>query len=135
MTFRLRSLGRFLRVRKQMSIAVTLALCVVTAAFGAVVSYEYDELGRLRKIYYDSGMSVTYELDASGNRKTVTSAMSAGDVQFTSATFSGGEAAGLRTITIRATRTRGGNGAVAASYTITAGTATPVATTPRLTAR
>jgi YD repeat-containing protein len=47
-----------------------------------------------------------------------------GSLQFSAATYTGGESLSQRTITITATRASGSNGAVSASYTVTAGTAT-----------
>lgn len=36
------------------------------------VTYEYDDLGRLKKVIYDDGSHVTYQYDAAGNRTAVT---------------------------------------------------------------
>jgi YD repeat-containing protein len=41
------------------------------AAFAATTTYEYDTLGRLRKVTQDNGIQTTYTLDAAGNRLQV----------------------------------------------------------------
>ena len=33
-----------------------------------IANYTYDELGRLKTVTYDNGVSVVYEYDAAGNR-------------------------------------------------------------------
>lgn len=116
------SFGRIPGVTARLLGAVALAL--ICAVASADVTYEYDEAGRLRRATHDNGMITTYVLDAAGNRTQVTSAVAAGFLQLSASTYSGGEASGLRTITIAATRTFASNGAVSVPYTVTAGTAT-----------
>lgn len=90
----------------------------------AEVSYQYDEAGRLRRTTHSGDLAVDYALDAAGNRTSVTTAQSPGVVQLSTNSYSGGEAASQRTITITATRTEGSSGTVNLPYTVTAGSAT-----------
>jgi len=41
-------------------------------------SYEYDSQGRLKKITYANGTTVTYSYDATGNRTSVVTSCSGG---------------------------------------------------------
>lgn len=43
------------------------------AAFADTVNYEYDALGRLKKVTHSGGSVITYTLDAAGNRTEVAS--------------------------------------------------------------
>lgn len=54
---------------RQLAVAGAVAL-VSAAAFAATASYTYDNLGRLTKIVYSSGVVITYSYDAAGNRTT-----------------------------------------------------------------
>jgi len=69
---RLIRLGRISAARVR-ALAAALAMAVLGAAvvFGAQVTYEYDDLGRLKSASYEDGKQIDYELDAPGNRKTV----------------------------------------------------------------
>ncbi|ENW93029.1 hypothetical protein F904_02972 [Acinetobacter dispersus] len=48
-------------------------LCTPSIYAGSV-SYTYDNLGRVTKVTYSNGKSITYSYDAAGNRITVVSA-------------------------------------------------------------
>lgn len=55
-----------------LSVAVIVSAIAVTATLAATINYTYDELGRLRTVTYDGGITTTYTLDAAGNRTNVT---------------------------------------------------------------
>lgn len=42
--------------------------------FAGSATYTYDNLGRVTKVTYSNGKSITYNYDAAGNRITVVSA-------------------------------------------------------------
>lgn len=44
-----------------------LAAAVATAAIAADITYEYDELGRLVRVFDPAGQEITYQYDAAGN--------------------------------------------------------------------
>lgn len=46
---------------------------IFAAAFADTVTYEYDALGRLKKVTHSAGSAITYTLDPAGNRTEVTS--------------------------------------------------------------
>jgi hypothetical protein len=50
--------------------ALLAGACAVTS-FAASVTYEYDQLGRLRKAIYPDGTVIVYTLDPAGNRTSV----------------------------------------------------------------
>ena len=65
-------------------LAMTLFLCsalsgLAQAASGSV-TYQYDELGRLKSTTYNDNTATTYTLDAAGNRKQVATALPPGVV-------------------------------------------------------
>src|SRR5688572_21603374 len=78
--------------------SVVLASLTTIAALAATVSYQYDELGRLRKVIYEDGKVTEYALDPAGNRTAVNTAV-ASMLQFSAATFSVGDAWSMATIT------------------------------------
>ncbi len=45
-----------------------------SAIYAGSANYTYDNLGRVTKVTYSNGKSVTYSYDAAGNRVTVVSA-------------------------------------------------------------
>jgi len=65
---RIGALARGLRFALRL-LAATLGL--VTAASAVSVTYEYDQLGRLRKAIYEDGTVIVYTLDPAGNRTSV----------------------------------------------------------------
>ena len=88
------------------------------------VSYEFDELGRLRKVTHANGASTSYTIDSAGNRSgvsTVAAGASAGTIQFAAATQAIGEAAGTLSVTV--SRTGGSTGAVTVVYSTVNGSA------------
>ncbi len=44
----------------------------LASASAWATTYEYDELGRVKKVTYDDGSYVIYAYDAAGNRTVVT---------------------------------------------------------------
>jgi hypothetical protein len=49
---------------------ITLAVCALIFVFARsawTVTYEYDELNRLKKVNYENGAAIVYECDAAGN--------------------------------------------------------------------
>lgn len=46
----------------------------MSAIYAGSATYTYDNLGRVTKVTYSNGKSVTYSYDAAGNRVTVVSA-------------------------------------------------------------
>ena len=46
----------------------------MSTAYAGTATYTYDNLGRVTKVTYSNGKSVTYSYDAAGNRVTVVSA-------------------------------------------------------------
>ncbi len=53
---------------------VALALAASPAASLADVAYVYDSAGRLIRVTYSNGVSISYRYDASGNRQVITTA-------------------------------------------------------------
>lgn len=51
--------------------AFLFGLSAVSSAQTPDVTYEYDELGRLKKVEYGSGKGAAYFYDAAGNRQAV----------------------------------------------------------------
>jgi YD repeat-containing protein len=55
---------------------ITLGVCAVIfllAGWAWAITYEYDELNRLKRVIYDNGASIIYEYDAAGNIVSVLS--------------------------------------------------------------
>lgn len=53
-----------------------LASIAVPDAFGATISYSYDQLGRLTAVLYDNATCTAYTYDAVGNRTSQTTTIS-----------------------------------------------------------
>jgi RHS Repeat len=101
-----------------LAILSSLAAC---GALAATVVYEYDDAGRLKRtVYPSSSTSVTYTLDAAGNRTEVQTVAPA-VLQFAQISYSAFENAGSVAITV--TRTATLDSAVSATMGF-AGTAT-----------
>jgi len=102
-----------------------LAAIAALASVAGTVNYEYDSMGRLRKVSHPDGKATDYKLDPSGNRTTVTTTggTQGGVLQFSSPTFTVSE--GVTTASITVTRSGGTTGAVSVTArTTTGGTAT-----------
>lgn len=56
-------------MRIAMTVLAGVAL-LASPAFAAT-TYVYDDLGRLTKVCYDNGQTITYSYDAAGNRTSV----------------------------------------------------------------
>jgi YD repeat-containing protein len=97
---------------------VALALPVV--ALGSTITYQYDNLGRLRVVTQDSGNTTGYNYDAAGNRQSGTSTVP-GTVQFAVSTYSVGENGG--SIAVSVSRVGGSSGAASVQYQTANGTA------------
>ncbi len=98
-----------------------LAAITLMSAVAGTETYEYDALGRLKSTSQTDGTTVEYDLDAAGNRETVTTTIVPGSVQFSAATYSVGEAGASITITV--TRVSGNVGAISVAYGTSNGTA------------
>lgn len=94
---------------------------VSVTATAATISYEYDDLGRIKAVIYDGSIRTDYAYDSAGNRTTVSTTGPGGAVQFTAASASVAESAG--SITITASRTGGSSGAASVNYATSNGTA------------
>ena len=46
----------------------------MSTAYAGTATYTYDNLGRVTKVTYSNGKSITYTYDAAGNRVKVVSA-------------------------------------------------------------
>ena len=68
---------RFLSALARSALRVLLLIALVggtsAVAFADTVNYEYDALGRLKKVTHSDGSVVSYSLDAAGNRTEVAS--------------------------------------------------------------
>lgn len=100
------------------------AVCVTLTAGASEITYHHDAQGRLTGATYDDGTVVTYTYDANGNRTgAITSGVARGNLRFSASSYSGGEASGLRTVTVSVQRTGGSYGAAGVSYATNNGTA------------
>lgn len=98
------------------------ALLLALACSAATQTYEYDSLGRLKRMTDSGGQQITYTLDPAGNRTQVaTAANTAGTLSLSPATYAVTE--GTASVTITVTRTGGSAGAVSVRYGTTDGTA------------
>lgn len=98
------------------------ALLLALACSAATLTYEYDTLGRLKRVTDSGGQQITYTLDPAGNRTQVATAVNtAGTLSFSPATYAVTE--GTASVTITVTRTGGSTGAVSVSYATNDGTA------------
>ena len=52
----------------------TFLLLSMSTAYAGTATYTYDNLGRVTKVTYSNGKSITYTYDAAGNRVKVVSA-------------------------------------------------------------
>ena len=87
------------------------------AAVAASVTYEYDEVGRLKAVVFADGTRVDYSLDGPGNRKNVnTVVVGPGSLQFAAGAYPATE--GGAAVTVPVTRTGGNAGLVTAVYSI-----------------
>jgi len=97
-------------------------LLAAAPAIPATISYEYDNLGRVKAVIHDDGTRTDYAYDAAGNRTTVSTTGPTGTLQLTAA--SGNVNENVSSITITVSRTGGSNGAAAVNYGTSNGTAT-----------
>ncbi len=92
MMSKLRRVGRSL-VPVLSLVALAAAAAYPIFSFAGTETFEYDELGRLKKIIYVNGMSISYALDAAGNRTAVSnnsSSSSSGGPTYVAITSSNG---------------------------------------------
>lgn len=109
-------------VRRRRAATALLVALIPCALFAATQTYEYDTLGRLKRVTDSGGQQITYTLDPAGNRTQVaTAANAAGTLSFAPATYAVTE--GTASITITVTRTGGSAGAVSVGYSTSNGTA------------
>jgi YD repeat-containing protein len=83
-------------LRRRMRRTWTSILCILVSGLSSVTmttagteTYEYDELGRLKKVTYVNGTSSTFSLDAAGNRTGVTTASSSQPTHYAITTSNG----------------------------------------------
>ncbi len=114
----------FIRSRPAGAITVLLAwLGIATAtALAGTITYDYDELGRLKRVIHEDGRQTVYTLDAAGNRVAFTTTPPPGFLQFSSATYSVAE--NVASLTITVSRVGGSYGAATVSYSTANATAT-----------
>jgi YD repeat-containing protein len=106
-------------------VGLLLLAALAPLCFAAQTTYQYDELGRLKSVTSADGTTVVYEYDPAFNRRTVTTtAATPGSLRFSASSYSGGEASGLRTVTVTVSRVSGSSGAASVSYATSNGTAT-----------
>jgi YD repeat-containing protein len=55
-----------------LALTTALATAGLAGAPAWAITYEYDALGRVKKVTYDDGSYVSYYYDAAGNRTVVT---------------------------------------------------------------
>ncbi len=117
-------------VRRQGWLLVALCAVAMLAKHGSAlasdVHYEYDDYGRLIRAEYDrpNGPIVEYAYDDNGNRlSATTSNVTRGSLRFSASSYSGGEASGVRNVTVQVQRTSGSFGPARVRYTTSNGTA------------
>ncbi len=103
------------------TLAVLLFYSLVALSSASTVTYQYDELGRLRKVTYDNGTVIDYAVDPANNRVSVATTLVPGNLQFSAATATVAEN-GI-SITLTVTRTSGSLGTASVHYSSTSGTA------------
>jgi Calx-beta domain-containing protein len=102
--------------------AARLLFALPAVVLAASVTYQYDNLGRVKAVVYDDGTRSDFVFDSTGNRTSVTSSGPTGSVQLTAATASIAENGGSLTVTV--SRTGGAFGAASVNYGTSNGTAT-----------
>ena len=83
-------------MKKKMMIILATGLCLASQAvsvYGA--DYEYDDLGRVTKVVYEDGSSVTYTYDANGNIVEVLTGMEWEDEEGNEANEAGSSGSGM----------------------------------------
>lgn len=83
-------------MKKKMMIILATGLCLASQAvsvYGA--DYEYDDLGRVTKVVYEDGSSVTYTYDANGNIVEVLTGMEWEDEEGNEANEAGSSGNGM----------------------------------------
>lgn len=53
-------------------LTIAVSLLAVANAFAGATTYQYDELDRLKNVYYDGVLSIVYDYDEIGNRTQMT---------------------------------------------------------------
>jgi YD repeat-containing protein len=92
---------------------ITLLLVLPVVVLATTITYQYDNLGRLKSATQDNGNQTGYNYDAAGNRISGTST-SPGTVQFASTSYTIAENAG--SVSISVSRVGGSSGAAAVHY-------------------
>ena len=104
-----------------MAFALLVLNSLFTLTLASTVTYQYDEMGRLRKVTYDNGTVIDYAVDAANNRESVATTLVAGNLQFSAATAPVAE--NSVSITLTVTRTAGSLGPARVNYSSASGTA------------
>jgi YD repeat-containing protein len=94
---------------KREQIIVVLLLLGTAAPTRPDDHYQYDTQGKLSHTSNDNGWSADFTHDPAGNRIAVTISNPVGTLQLSSSSYSGGEAAGQRSVTVTVRRV-GGSG-------------------------
>jgi len=121
--------------RKRFAAAfAALALAASPAASLADVAYVYDSAGRLIKVTYSNGVSISYRYDASGNRQVITTAQATNQAPIAVADSATVAASGTVDISVLANDSdpEGHPLTITAVSTPTAGTATILSGPPRI---
>lgn len=110
-------------LKGQRLLGLALGMSLFATATGQTVTYEYDELGRVRSAVYADGTVLEYEYDAAGNRilYNVTDVNATGTVQVSAPTYVVSEAG--PSIVVIVTRINGSFGAASVNFATTNGTA------------
>lgn len=110
-------------LKGQRLLGLALGMSLFATATGQTVTYEYDELGRVRSAVYADGTVLEYEYDAAGNRifYNVTDVNATGTVQFSAPTYVVSESGPSIVVTV--TRINGSSGAASVNFATTNGTA------------